>query len=129
MRNAPRTPEDMERLRKLASQVRYIGNPDHKRNPRDYGLEPPSRPRLGKSLCDTIGAVSLAQAQSMLEEGVSRGCISVQEENGWPRIVWVVMDTFVLEARLDNATQGTYHGYPLAIDDPYASLVIERWNI
>lgn len=32
--------------------VRYSGNPEHKRNPGDYGLDPPSAPRPGKTLCD-----------------------------------------------------------------------------
>ena len=30
--------------------VRYSGNPEHKRNPGDFGLNPPSSPRAGKTL-------------------------------------------------------------------------------
>lgn len=40
------------RLQKFAAanlSPRYSGNPEHKRNPGDFGLEPPSSPRLGKS--------------------------------------------------------------------------------
>lgn len=128
IRSAPCSAEEKKQLAQLAEKVRYVGNPDHKRNPGDYGLEPPSRPRLGKSLCDTMGNLLHAQAQSMLQQGIARGCISAQEENGWPRIVWAVLDNSVLEARLDNAHQGTYHGYPLESDDPFAALVLERWN-
>ena len=64
----------------------------------------------------------------MLKKGIQHGCVSVQEEGGWPRIVWAVFDNSVLEARLDNAQQGTYHGYPLDSEDPFTSTILERWN-
>ena len=41
-------------LDRLAGEVRYGGKPDHKRNPGDFGLTPPSLPRDDKSLCDEI---------------------------------------------------------------------------
>lgn len=41
---------DFNHLAKLASQVKYGGNPEHKRNPGNFGLTPPSGPRPGKSL-------------------------------------------------------------------------------
>ena len=34
--------EDVERLCVLAEKVVYGGNPEHKRNPGDFGLTPPS---------------------------------------------------------------------------------------
>ena len=45
---------DFEGLAKLASEAKYGGNPEHKRNPGDFGLTPPSGPRPGKSLCDSV---------------------------------------------------------------------------
>jgi hypothetical protein len=39
----------------LAEEVRYGGNSEHKMNPGDFELTPPSGPRPGKSLCDTVG--------------------------------------------------------------------------
>jgi len=46
---------DSELLIGLANQVGYGGNPEHKKNPGDFGLTPPSDPRLGKALCDDAG--------------------------------------------------------------------------
>lgn len=128
IRHLPSTNQETEHLAKLAKAARYVGNPDHKRNPGDFSLGLPSRPRLGKSLCDTAGIFSRSKAQAILAKGIQLGCVSVQEENGWPRVVWAVFDNSVLEARLDNAQQGTYHGYPLDSEDPFASAVLERWN-
>jgi hypothetical protein len=129
LRKAPTTELERKSLDELSARVTYGGNPDHKRDPGDYGLQPPSRPRLGKSLCDTIGKLRKAHAQKLLQDGVKRGCVSVQEENGWPRVVWAVHESrAVLEARLDNAVQGTYHGYPLESDDPFAGVVLKYWG-
>lgn len=128
IRSAERNPAERHRLESLSSTAQYLGNPDHKRNPGDFGLTPPSRPRMNKSLCDTANIVSRPKAQELLKKGIQKGCISVQEAGGWPRLVWAVADGMVLEARLDNEAQGTYHGYPLDRDDPFVSAVIEFWN-
>ncbi len=121
-------PNEKDRLESLARAARYVGNPGHKRNPGDFGLTPPSHPRPNKSLCDPTGIFSRSEAQDLLKKGIQKGCISVQEAGGWPRIVWAVADGIVLEARLDNEAQGTYHGYPLDRNDAIASAVIEFWN-
>ncbi|MEZ5583130.1 MAG: hypothetical protein R3F37_10525 [Candidatus Competibacteraceae bacterium] len=39
-------------LDRIANAVRYGGNPEHKRNPGDFGLTPPASPRPDKTLCD-----------------------------------------------------------------------------
>ena len=41
-----------DELLTLANRADYGGNPEHKKNPGDFGLTPPSDPRQGKSLCD-----------------------------------------------------------------------------
>jgi len=33
-----------------------------------------------------------------------------------------------LEAQLENATQYSYHGYPLPDSDPFADVVRDRWK-
>jgi len=43
---------ELARLAELAQRVNYGGNPEHKKNPGDFGLTPPADPRPGKSLCD-----------------------------------------------------------------------------
>jgi len=37
-------------------------------------------------------------------------------------------DDCVVEARLDNKGQGTYHGYPLSRADAFAEKVLKAWR-
>ena len=117
------------RQRDLLSRIqsiRYTGNPEHKRNPGDFGLTPPSVPRPGKTLCDEVGIYSRAEALALLRAGFERGTFSAQERDGWPQNVWAVTGAGEpLEAQLEG--QGAYHGYPMAEADPFCSKVLERW--
>jgi hypothetical protein len=116
-------------LARWAKRARYVGNPDHKRNPGDFGLEPPSSPRLGKTLCDAAAVFTRKDAQSLLRQGIEKGLVSEQLRNGWPQNIWSVESNGTpLEAMLDNQTEGTYHGYPMLSDDPLAETVLERWG-
>lgn len=119
-------PEDLDRLSRT---VRYGGNPEHKRNPGDFGLTPPSHPRADKTLCDAVSIFSKAEAQRLLRSGARKGLISVSERNGFPQNIWVVTESGCpLEAQLENPDQGVYHGYPMPETDPFRSKVIETWN-
>ena len=69
----------VERLKVMADTVTYGGNPEHKRNPGDFGLDPPSLPRQGKTLCDGANIFSRADALSLLRQGIVRGLVSKQE--------------------------------------------------
>ena len=114
---------------RLAQECRYVGNPQHKRNPGDFGLTPPSGPREGKTLCDGVQVFTRAGAQGLLSEGLRRGLISVQTRGGWPQNVWAVASNGTpLEAMLDNQDAGTYHGYPMLSDDPLRDEVLRRWS-
>ena len=120
-----------EALEALAGKVRYGGNPVHKRNPGDFGLTPPSLPRDDKSLCDSVKIFKRAEALKLLKEGVLRGMISEWDgSNGFPKNIWSVTDDGVpLEAQLENAGNGTYHGYPLEVNDDFRGSVHSRWNL
>ncbi|MBZ0151024.1 MAG: hypothetical protein K8J09_05780 [Planctomycetes bacterium] len=116
-------------LARWSRHVRYVGNPDHKRNPGDFGLEPPSSPRVDKTLCDGAEIFTLREAQRLLRIGVERGLVSEQLRRGWPQNIWsVAKNGTPLEAMLDNQARGTYHGYPMLADDPLAKIVLERWG-
>lgn len=117
-------------LVELSRKARYSGNPGHKRNPGDFGLVPPSAPRSSKSLCDAAGIFNRVDATRLLREGIRRGTVSVQEEEGgWPRVVWAVTeDGLILEARSDRSPLGSYHGYPLAPGNPMEKDVTHRWK-
>lgn len=115
----------------LASLVSYVGNPHHKRNPGDFGLQPPSAPRLDRSLCDDVSIFQQSEATRLLREGARRGMISrTRTPNGdWPKQIWAVTDGGrVVEARIDNQARGSYHGYPMEPNNPHAALLVEKWN-
>ncbi|MBG6882711.1 hypothetical protein I5J06_03855 [Pseudomonas aeruginosa] len=81
-----------ERLNKLKSAISYGGNPEHKRNPGDFGLRPPADPRRGKSLCDVAEIFSRAEALKLLQDGIGKELVSDREDNGWPKNIWSVTE-------------------------------------
>jgi hypothetical protein len=108
--------------------LRYSGNPEHKRNPGDFGLTPPVSPRPDKSCCDDVGVFDTGAALSLLRAGVERDLISERRVNGWPQNIWsMTSDHIPLEAQLENATTGAYHGYPLPENDPFADRIRQAW--
>jgi len=120
---------DFQQCAGLASRARYGGNPEHKRNPGDFGLTPPSGPRPGKSLCDSADIYSRAIALKYLKLGLRKGLISERHHGQWPQNIWSVTDDGKpLEAQLENSETGTYHGYPMPESDPMAAEVIRRWK-
>ncbi|MFP5231156.1 MAG: hypothetical protein ACLGQX_00870 [Acidobacteriota bacterium] len=122
-------PIDRELLAALIERVRYGGNPEHKMNPGDFGLDPPSSPRPDKTLCDGTGIFERSKAVELLREGIRRGLISVQERDGLPQNVWAVTpDGIPLEAQLENQAEATYHGYPMPPGDPLSREVLRRWK-
>ena len=124
------TDQERQALDRLAEQVTYEGNPVHKRNPGDFGLEPVRGPRPGKTLCDGAKIFHKAVALGLLKEGIRRGLISVQRRNDWPQNVWALSDEEIaLEAMLTNNGTGEYHGYPLQTNDPLAREIQKRWNV
>ena len=119
----------LENLTDLAEMVSYTGNPVHKRNPGDFGLVPPAAPRDDKTLCDSVGIFSKATAMCLLRVGIERGLVSEQTRGQFPQNVWAVdKDGHPLEAQLENRSQGTYHGYPLALNDPFRDQVLAFWS-
>lgn len=122
--------DESERLRlsELAQKVQYGGNPEHKKNPGDFGLTPPADPRPGKSLCDGVAVFSRAEALALLQSGLSRGLVSDRAVGEWPKNIWsMTPQGHPLEAQLENPELGSYHGYPMPDSDPFASLVAQRW--
>ena len=114
----------------IAKQISYGGNPEHKKNPGDFGLTPPRNPRPGKSLCDVVGIFSRRCALNCLQSGLHRGLISEQSNGGWPQNIWsVTEDGHPLEAQLENPATGAYHGYPMPPSDPLAAEVVIQWNM
>ena len=130
LERAPTTDLEWQVLARLAEQVTYEGNPVHKRNPGDFGLEPFGGPRQGKTLCDGAKILRKAVALGLLKEGLRRGLISVQRRNDWPQNVWALSDDEIpLEAMLTNRGIGEYHGYPLQSNDPLTWEILKCWKV
>lgn len=126
---------DVAFLENLYSRVSYGGNPQHKKNPGDFGLNPPSDPRAMKSLCDEVSIYRRSEALHLLKEGISRGLVSVQTNvHGFPQNIWTVL-TFdngkqvPLEAQLENPVLGSYHGYPVPPTDPMYEKILDKWRM
>lgn len=119
---------DSGELERLIKAVSYGGNPEHKRDPGDFGLCPPASPRPDKTLCDSVGILERKKAEQLLKKGIGRGLVSEQVRGGYPQNVWAVTENGVpLEAQLENELQGLYHGYPMAAADPFRECVLKRW--
>lgn len=127
---APYNETNLQRGKALAALVKYGGNPEHKKNPGDFGLTPPADPRPTKSLCDAVNIFQRAQALSYLKQGLELGLMrNTGTEEQWPKNVWAVTENGnALEAQLENPTTGTYHGYPMPESDPLTAEVIKEWN-
>jgi len=120
---------DQADLERLASTVRYGGNPEHKRKPGNFGLQPPACPRRHKTLCDEVGIFNRELALSLLQAGIRCGLVSELRYTGYPQNVWAVSAEGVpLEAQLENSANGTYHGYPMPEADPFRDIVAARWK-
>jgi hypothetical protein len=121
---------DLQRYSALAGHVSYGGNPEHKKNPGDFRLTPPSGPRPGKSLCDTVGIFSRNDALKYLQSGLRSGLVSERFNGQWPQNIWCVTEHgYPLEAQLENSMTGTYHGYPMPTSDPLANEILRQWKI
>ena len=121
-------PEQSE-LAILAKKVHYVGNPEHKRNPGDFALTPPSAPRADKTLCDLAGIRLKSDAVSVLRGGVLKGLISDKKRGTFPQNIWSVnSERIPFEAQLDNQETGTYHGYPMPEADPFREIILRAWE-
>lgn len=114
---------------RLVQSVTYGGNPEHKRNPGDFGLTPPALPRADKALCDEVEVFARSEALRLLHRGICRGLVSERMVAEFPQNIWSVTDNGVpLEAQLENRGTGAYHGYPLQESDPFGDRVLAAWG-
>ena len=113
----------------LVEHLAHGGNPEHKARPNDYGLSPPTNPRPGKTLCDAQAPFPRQDAYDLLVSGVMR-CMSSERCSGEvPQNIWAVLgNETAYEAQLENATQCTYHGYPMPNDDDFRAVILREWS-
>ena len=116
-------------LEGLASRATYTGNPEHKRDPGDFGLVPPAAPRRAKTLCDGAGVDRRAEAEALLREGLRKGMVSRQLRGDWPQNVWAIgPGDIAFEGQLENEAAGEYHGYPMPDADDFRLVILRAWR-
>lgn len=105
---------DAAALARCAENVAYEGSPEHKSYPSFAGA-PKLRSdatKCPKHLKDRD------QLTGWLQQAIRQGWVSENPRPArFPRYVWVRQEGIWFEARLVNAGQGTYKGYPLAEDE------------
>jgi hypothetical protein len=104
------TPEALE---KLATSVKYIGSPEHKKAPSFAGR---FAPRADAEICNTSLHGKQDLIKNWLQEAIKAAHFSKIMENGFPRHIWAVIDNQHYEARLTNQGNGSYKGYPISQD-------------
>lgn len=125
---APLNHLTVEELVEMAEKAVYEGHPQHKLRPNDYGLSPSHAPRPGKTLCDGGAEFPKAMAVNLLKGGLIRGIISLRSRGRWPKNVWSVLDGEPFEAQLSDYERGSYHGYPMPLDDDFRNEVLKEWK-
>lgn len=115
-------------LAELKKHVRYIGNPEHKKNPaHDFDCIPRTHYKRGKTCCDDVNIFRIKTALRLLHLAFDKGLVSPAEPGKeWPKRVWAVTDAGdVLEGR--HTGNGQYHGFPVLDDSAIVKIVKDRW--
>jgi hypothetical protein len=122
-RLAPEIPP--HRIAELLGTVNYKGSPKHKRNPTIFGLQPFRGDRGDATLCDehaNFQPANMSETPAMIDRGLRAGLIGTN--------LWAVADDgWIFEARLTNAIQSEYHGYPVRPAEAIAELVYRRFKV
>ena len=106
----------------------YVGDPQHKLRPADYGFDPPVSPRPTKSLCDDLRPITRREASGLLRAGIRLEMVSTSLDNGLPKFVWAVDDDDEAYEAMLGGDGSSYHGYRLKHDAANRAAVIAEWN-
>ena len=116
----------LDYIEEFQQNLKYEGSSKHKKNPHLYGLPPFQGNRGDATLCDRDASFQRSHWKlipRMIQRGLQAGLVG---ENG---IIWAVADNgWIYEARLSNAGQTEYHGYPVRSTEPIAEIVYRRFG-
>lgn len=97
----------------VAAKVTYTGSRLHKTYPSPAG---PPGARSDRSKCAYFSSDQWPRLLDALRTAIRAGSVGEFEKGEFPDRVWVWINDVLHEARLTNAINGDYHGFP--IDDP-----------
>jgi hypothetical protein len=67
---------------------------------------------------------------SMIQRGISAGLIGKHVNQNVPSMIWTISDRgWIFEARVTNAGQFDYHGYPVRPSEAIAEKVYQRFAV
>ncbi len=102
----------------------YKGSPKHKRNPRNFGLEPFQGDRGDATLCDVhanFQPADMPTIPALIKRGLRAGLLGTN--------LWTVGDDgWIFQGSLTNAVQSEYHGYPVRPSEAIAEPVYRRFR-
>lgn len=103
--------------------MKYEGSSKHKRHPHLYGLPPFTGSRGDATLCDehaNFRQDDMAKVPLLIKRGIQAGLVGTA--------LWTVADNgWIYEARVTNAVQSQYHGYPVRPTEAIAEAVYRRF--
>lgn len=108
LRSRARPPDGVD-LTNIATRVRYVGSPEHKRYLSFAGSP---KPRSDATHCDP-SFTDPVPLTAWIAEGIRLGNTGAPWEGDFPRYVWLRVDDVCYEARLVNSGQGHYKGWAL----------------
>lgn len=97
-------------LELIATQVRYVGSPEHKNHPSFAGHP---APRADATKCDPAFKDRQEELCQWLADAIRQGQIGAPLEGAFPRYVWIRQGERIFEARLVNRELGHYKGWEL----------------
>lgn len=123
---------DRARIAALRRQFSYEGSSKHKRWPQNYGLDPYRGERRDAMLCDAHARFdnrSMSSIRSvLLARCLGAALVGDRWEGPGPKELWTVSDSgWIFEAQKTNPDTAEYHGYPMALNDPLAQDVYDRF--
>jgi hypothetical protein len=97
----------------VAERVRYVGSQEHKDRPVDPSYEFQSQPQLRSDASRCDSGIERTTAEQALRQGIRRQCVSAVFVGDFPLYVWAWLGGRPYQARVTNATQGHYKGWPV----------------
>lgn len=104
---------DTKEMQLIASQVRYVGSPEHKQNPNK--ITGYAKPRADASICPQEISDKPKTVIRWLKRAVTLGCVGEIWEGGFPRYIWYYdkEQGMAFMGRLVNKGLGEYKGWPI----------------
>ncbi len=118
----------------LVRGAKYQGIAKHKQDPGAFDLPQYEAHRGDATLCDAHAGIGPADmddlaVRQLISRGLEAGLIGDKLQQGCPRIIWTVHKSgWIFEARLTNAGQAEYHGYPVRPSEAIAEPVFNRFE-